>query len=129
VSDADAIYRLLKREGSRGVHTLDLRRQGYSGNPSQRKADIEEKYGVQIESVREPRDGRNGSRYRLVGVGTGEEEESAVAVGPSHHWLDAASAHPGEDAGTRATRSGSGPASARLFDLAPSAYDPFSEAA
>lgn len=65
MSDTDRMYRLLRERGARGVHTHELRTMGYSGNPSQRAADIEAKYGVTVERERERRNDRNGSRYRL----------------------------------------------------------------
>jgi hypothetical protein len=76
VSGTDAIYRLLQREGSRGVHTLDLRREGFSGNPSQRATDIEKKYGVRVDRQIEYRGKKRGSRFRLVGVGVGQGQGS-----------------------------------------------------
>lgn len=70
MSDTDRMYRLLcERPG--GVHTHDLRKMGYSGNPSQRATDIERKYGVTVQRERERRNGRNGSRFKIAGVGAG----------------------------------------------------------
>lgn len=65
MSDTERMYKLLKERGPRGAHTHELRSMGYSGNPSQRVADIEAKYGVTVQRERETRNGRQGSRYRL----------------------------------------------------------------
>lgn len=65
MSDTERMYKLLKERGPRGAHTHELRSMGYSGNPSQRVADIEAKYGVTVQRERESRNGRQGSRYRL----------------------------------------------------------------
>lgn len=123
MSDTDRMYRLLKREGPRGVHTLDLRRQGYSGNPSQRKADIEKKYGVRIDAKRETKDGRNGSRYRLQGVGVsagmGPTEGTRPCGGRSGFDSQRASVDPGSP--EVATLPG--------FEATPTAYDPWQSAA
>lgn len=67
MSDTDRVYRLLRERGARGVHTHELRTMGYSGNPSQRAADIEAKYGVEVQRERKSRNGRPGSVYRIVG--------------------------------------------------------------
>lgn len=75
MSDTDRMYRLLC-ERPNGVHTHDLRKMGYSGNPSQRATDIERKYGVPVQRERERRNGRNGSRFKLAGVGAGSDSGS-----------------------------------------------------
>ena len=62
-SDKDRILSLLKREGS--VDSFRLRREGYSGNPSQRIRELKDA-GHNITSERFTRpDGRAGSIYRL----------------------------------------------------------------
>jgi hypothetical protein len=63
-SDKDKILSLLKREGS--VDSFRLRREGYSGNPSQRIRELKDA-GHQIHAERFVRDdGRAGARYTLV---------------------------------------------------------------
>jgi hypothetical protein len=159
MSDTDRLYRLLKREGSRGVHTLDLRREQISGNPSQRATDIEKKYGVQIERERERRGDRNGSRYKLIGLGAGTSQgaPSSAQSGQSSRPSSESEPQPGSSGsgtavklaraaaavgdakanpkigGEKTRTSGRSDSEAQLFDFdppkAPNAYDPYSEAA
>lgn len=113
MSDTDRLYRLLKREGSRGVHTHDLRREGISGNPSQRATDVEQKYGVKVARPREFRGGRNGSRFKLVGQGAGTPQGAPSSVLPGQSRVGGR----GEPVlSERAANATSDPA-ARLFDL------------
>ena len=64
LSDRERILRLLETEGS--VDTFRLRREGYSGNPSQRIRELKAA-GHQIATERIVRaDGRAGARYILV---------------------------------------------------------------
>ena len=64
LSDRDRILRLLQAEGS--VDTFRLRREGYSGNPSQRIRELKEAgYEIATERFARP-DGRRGARYTLV---------------------------------------------------------------
>lgn len=63
-TDKDRILMLLKREGS--VDTFRLRREGFSGNPSQRIRELKDA-GHEITSERFTRpDGRSGARYTLI---------------------------------------------------------------
>jgi hypothetical protein len=70
VTDAQRMLVLLRRAGSLGLHTHDLRAAGVSGNPSQRAADLEAK-GHRIRRVRENRGKRPGSRFFLEPAGIG----------------------------------------------------------
>ncbi len=64
MSDRDRILKLLEERGE--VDTFYLRREGFSGNPSQRIREIKD-MGFPIETERFTRqDGRRGARYRLV---------------------------------------------------------------
>ena len=64
LSDRDRILRLLEQEGT--VDTFRLRREGYSGNPSQRIRELKED-GHEIATERFVRpDGRRGARYTLI---------------------------------------------------------------
>jgi hypothetical protein len=63
-SDKDRILELLLNRGE--VDTFYLRRNGFSGNPSQRIREIKD-MGFPIETERFTRDdGRRGARYKLV---------------------------------------------------------------
>lgn len=68
MSDTDRLLDLLQAASDTGVHTSELRYHGVSGNPSQRRADLEER-GYTISSTPEPYPSdprRCGARYRLV---------------------------------------------------------------
>lgn len=65
LTDARKMWTLLRDAGETGCHSHDLRRQGITGNPSQRAKDIASK-GVAIWTAREPRNGRPGSRWWLA---------------------------------------------------------------
>jgi hypothetical protein len=63
-SDKEKILNLLKTEGS--VDTFRLRRDGFSGNPSQRIREIKDMgYSISSERFTRP-DGRSGARYTLM---------------------------------------------------------------
>jgi hypothetical protein len=68
LNDREAVLAALRQAGSNGVHSLDLRAGGYSGNPSERIRDLL-KLGYSIRIQRERRGKRNGARYTLVEVG------------------------------------------------------------
>ena len=64
LSDRDRILQLLETEGS--VDTFRLRKEGYSGNPSQRIRELKDA-GHEIATERFVRpDGRRGARYTLI---------------------------------------------------------------
>jgi hypothetical protein len=64
MSDRDRILKLLEERGE--VDTFYLRRNGFSGNPSQRIREIKD-LGYAIDTERFTRDdGRRGARYKLV---------------------------------------------------------------
>lgn len=64
MSDRDRILKLLEERGE--VDTFYLRRNGFSGNPSQRIREIKD-LGYVIDTERFTReDGRRGAKYRLV---------------------------------------------------------------
>jgi len=65
VSDRLRVLAQLQRAGASGVHSLDLRREGFTGNPSQRMNELRDE-GYVIEAKREARFDRNGTRYTLV---------------------------------------------------------------
>jgi hypothetical protein len=65
VSDTDRTLEALRRAGPAGVTTLELRRAGISGNPSQRRAELEER-GHVIDSEEERNGRRRWSRYVLT---------------------------------------------------------------
>lgn len=65
LTDARRMYVLLRDAGAEGVHSHDLRRQGVSGNPSQRAKDIVSK-GVAVSVRRENVGRRPGARYWLA---------------------------------------------------------------
>lgn len=65
MTDRERILALLERRGPTGATTFELRREGYTGNPSQRVNELREA-GHKIDAepfVRD--DGRRGSRYIL----------------------------------------------------------------
>lgn len=65
MSDRDRMLALLKERGATGVTTFELRRSGVSGNPSQRKAELEERgHRIAVEPYTEGR--RRGRRYILI---------------------------------------------------------------
>lgn len=69
-SDKEKILNLLKMEGT--VDTFRLRREGFSGNPSQRIREIKDMgYSVTSESYTRP-DGRRGARYTLMSANAPE---------------------------------------------------------
>lgn len=69
-SDTDRILNLLKMEGT--VDTFRLRREGFSGNPSQRIREIKDRgYSVNSERFTRP-DGRRGARYTLMTMNASE---------------------------------------------------------
>lgn len=139
MTDTDRMYEELVEAGPRGVHTLDLRRKGISGNPSQRATDIEAKYGVRIHRETERQGDRNGSRYTLtsVGVGAGQGSDLPIPVLRSEEYgtgnkasVDSGTSPETPDESVSLPLAGcqvSG--ETRLFDFGPSAYDPYSEAA
>lgn len=64
MSDRDRILKLLEERGE--VDTFYLRRNGFSGNPSQRIREIKD-LGYVIDTERFTReDGRRGAKYTLV---------------------------------------------------------------
>lgn len=64
MSDRDRILKLLEERGE--VDTFYLRRNGFSGNPSQRIREIKD-LGYTIDTERFTReDGRRGAKYKLV---------------------------------------------------------------
>ena len=64
MSDRDRILKLLEERGE--VDTFYLRRNGFSGNPSQRIREIQD-LGYVIDTERFTReDGRRGAKYKLV---------------------------------------------------------------
>ena len=63
-SDKERILRLLEQEGT--VDTFRLRREGYSGNPSQRIRELKDAgHDIVTESFVRP-DGRRGAKYTLI---------------------------------------------------------------
>jgi hypothetical protein len=77
VTDRDRLLALLRARGDRGVTTFEIRRRGISGNPSQRKADLEELgYLITVKPYSEGK--RHGCRYTLVSdpVGVGADGQS-----------------------------------------------------
>jgi hypothetical protein len=65
LTDNQRILVALEEAGPTGLHSHDLRRQGYSGNPSQRCKDLVSK-GYEISTRREPVGRRPGSRFWLT---------------------------------------------------------------
>lgn len=64
MSDRQRMLDLLRERGFCGVTTFELRRMGISGNPSQRRAELEELgYRIDVKPHREGR--RNGRLYVL----------------------------------------------------------------
>jgi hypothetical protein len=78
LTDAQRLWVLLRRAGSEGVHSHDIRAEGISGNPSQRAKDVTSK-GQQVFTAREPRGKRPGSRYWLAA----DAPDFAVPVAPN----------------------------------------------
>jgi hypothetical protein len=79
LTDARRFYVLIRDAGAAGFHSHDARRQGVSGNPSQRAKDIVSK-GVPLWTARKARNGRPGSLYWLDGA----QPEHATPVRPNH---------------------------------------------
>lgn len=116
MSDTDLMYRMLRQAGPRGCHTLDLRREGVSGNPSQRAADIEAKYGVTVDREWENRGRRRGKRFRLssgVESDTGQRK-ARKSQGTLDSGVAASSPPPASEAPPELIHT-------------PSAYDPYGE--
>jgi hypothetical protein len=74
VSDRDRLLELLRERGSLGITTFEIRRMGVSGNPSQRKAELEKRgFVIHTKPYKEGR--RRGRRYILI---SGPVEVAAV---------------------------------------------------
>jgi hypothetical protein len=96
MSDTMRMLSLLRDYREAGVHSLDVRGYGVSGNPSQRAKDLVDR-GYSIVTKRERRGKRNGSRYwlrehgprdanRVKGNregGAGDYEEDAADASPA----------------------------------------------
>lgn len=81
MTDCERFLAALREAGPQGLHSHDARRQGLSGNPSQRAADLEAK-GYAIRRQRENRGKRPGVRFFLVGsvgIGAGNRNRLGVA--------------------------------------------------
>lgn len=94
LTDAQRLWVWLRDAGSEGVHSHEIRKAGYSGNPSSRMKDIVSK-GQSVFTVRESRNGRPGARYWLQE----HAPDCSVAVLPNHASESAAA--PREDTGAR----------------------------
>lgn len=82
-SDWARILKALQEAGPRGLHTHDIRQILFSGNPSQRIKELESQHGCTILHKREPRNGRPGCRYILVGPpGAGGSTEPKGSPAP-----------------------------------------------
>lgn len=79
LNDTRRFYALVRDSGTDGFHSHDARRQGVSGNPSQRAKDIVTK-GFAMWTARDSRNGRPGSLYWL----DGNQPDHAVPVRPNH---------------------------------------------
>lgn len=124
MTDRDRVLARLREAGSRGVHSHDLRREGYTGNPSQRCNELADE-GHTIRRVREARNGRPGVRF-ILDAGVPLTPERSVKPVPSERESQHSS-HPAE-----ATSSGHllpAPETRSARVSTPSAYDPWSEAA
>jgi hypothetical protein len=64
LNDTRLMWKLMNEAGTAGKHSHDLRREGVTGNPSQRAKDITSK-GFPVYTVAERRGRRPGSRYWL----------------------------------------------------------------
>lgn len=80
MSDRDRLLELLRERGAAGVTTFEIRRSGVSGNPSQRKAELEE-LGYKIDAQPYAEGRRRGRRYVLISepAGVGAGVHAAVA--------------------------------------------------
>ncbi len=125
-TDVERLMAYLEAAGEDGVHTFDLRAKGL-GNPSQRANDAEAKYGVTILRPTEMRNGRRGARFMLVGSSTeGRGQAKPRSYSPAIATPSVASG----EVSAGVLSSEPVPAEpARLFDVPPTMYDPFSEAA
>lgn len=79
LSDSRRMWKLLNAAGADGMHSHELRRQGITGNPSQRAKDIVSR-GVAVWTARENVGKRPGSRYWLAE----HAPDWAVPVRPNH---------------------------------------------
>jgi len=82
VSDRDRILAALRNAGTQGMHSHDLRKLGYSGNPSQRVAELRDD-GHRITGELERRNKRHGIRWWLIEearVGNGAAPDSSSPV-------------------------------------------------
>lgn len=75
-TDCERIAAKLKTLGSRGLHSHEIRKLGFSGNPSQRITELEDQ-GYEIRHVREHVGRRPGTRYFLIS----EPGQKAAGVG------------------------------------------------
>jgi hypothetical protein len=82
VTDCDRLLAALKAAGPRGLHSHDIRRQGLSGNPSQRVTELQAR-GFAVSSTRENRGKRPGARYIYNGT-AGVDAGKCSVSGPGH---------------------------------------------
>jgi hypothetical protein len=64
-TDCEKVLTALRARGKAGIHSHEIRRLGFSGNPSQRVTELEEQ-GFEISHVREHKGRRPGIRYLLI---------------------------------------------------------------
>lgn len=82
MTDKLRMLALLRERGDNGVHTSELRRLGYSGNPSQRRIELLDE-GYDIASIRESYIGADGkSRPGARFILNAEPERPSVSDGP-----------------------------------------------
>ena len=97
MTDRDRVLQALREAGSTGLHSTAMRRQGLTGNPSQRIAELRDR-GYRIEATSKPwKDGegkrRPGTTYTLIsesdpGLGTGEAAPSDPPTAPVDDTAD-----------------------------------------
>lgn len=102
MSDRLRFLEALRRAGSAGLHSHTARREGLTGHPSERAAELTRE-GYTIRREREYIDGRNGVRFYLEGEPVGISTGVPTPQGPGGFVLspDRASADSSETTGDR----------------------------